>query len=117
MDNAYKKQLEVFGIDSVSAVESEVQKKQVDDEKRVMLSIVRSIMERMEGRQWIYSKLDMCKIFTTPFVPSDSHGTSFFSGIQAVGQNLLNDIMQACPEQFYLMIQEASARKNGNNQD
>ena len=53
----------------------------------------------------------MCRVFTSPFVAQDPHGTSFFAGAQSVGQNLLDDIMRASPANFFLMIQEAEARK------
>lgn len=110
LDKTYKKQLEKFGIESTLAVEDNLTKRQQQQYRETNLLVVKNLMETMEGRQYFFSKLDMCRVFTCPFVPTDPHGTSFFSGIQAVGQNLLDDIMRASPERFATMLQEAAAR-------
>lgn len=110
-DATYKKQLEAFGIEAVRITDIDLEKKRQEETRQAMLSVVKALMDRTEGRQWIYSKLDMCKVFTTPFVPGQPDGTAFFSGVQSVGQNLLSDVMEASPENFYTMIQEENARK------
>jgi len=110
-DKFYEKQLEAFGVESVRVTEGDVHKKIKPIEAESSHLIVRAIMERMEGRQWLYSKLDMCGVFTAPIVPGDPYGAHVLIGMQAVGQNLLNDIIQASPDNFYLMTQEAAARK------
>lgn len=110
VDKVYRKQLEKFGIESTIIVEGDLNKKRRIEFNEINDGVVKAIMSSMEGRQWIYSKLDMCRIFTSPFVPSDPYGTAFFSGVQSVGQNLLDDIMRASPENFYIMNQEAAAR-------
>ena len=109
-DKVYQKQLEKFGIESTVIVEGDLNKKRQLEFLEIHNSVVNALMASMEGRQWLYSKLDMCRIFTTPFVASDPYGTAFFSGVQAVGHNLLNDIMAASPENYFLMVQEAAAR-------
>lgn len=111
MDKTYKKQLEAFGIESVKITEGDVERQRQEQIRQSMLAVVKREMETMEGRQYFYSKLDMCRVFTTPFMPGAPDGTAFFSGIQSVGQNLLDDIMQASPESFWMMLQEADARK------
>jgi hypothetical protein len=111
MDDVYKKQLEQFGIESTRIVHGDVEKHRREQMRQTMLSVVRAIMENTQGRQWMYSKLDMCGVFTAPIVAGDPYGTHVLAGIQAMGQNLLKDVMDAAPEQFYAMISEAAARK------
>lgn len=110
-DNFYKKQLEKFGVESTRILDGDAEKQRQQQFHESMIAVVKQFMETIEGRQYFYSKLDMCRVFTTPFIPGAPDGTAFFSGIQSVGQNLLDDIMQASPENFYVMLQEAAARK------
>lgn len=110
-DDTYRKQLEQFGIESTRVTEGDVARQRRQEQRETMLAVVKSIMDDIAGRHYMYSKLDMCRVFTTPFMPGAPDGTAFFSGVQSVGQNLLDDIMQACPEQFFIMITEANARK------
>lgn len=112
-DKVYQKQLRQFGIESTRITVGNLEKKKNEELRQSMLSIVRQIMETMYGRQWLYSKLDLCGIFTAPIVPGDPYGTHFLSGVQAIGHNLLSDIMIAAPDKFSLMAQEAAARKSG----
>lgn len=113
MDKTYKRQLEKFGTEQVRVTHGNSEKKKIEEQRQSMLSIVRMIMETMQGRQWMWSKLDMCGVFTSPIVTGDPYGTHFLSGAQAVGHNLLADIMAASADKFALMSQEAAARKAG----
>lgn len=110
-DKFYSKQLEAFGIEAVRITEGDVERQRQDQLQRAFATVIKSIMDTMEGRQYFYSKLNMCRVFTTPFIPGAPDGTAFFAGVQSVGQNLLDDIMRSAPENFYLMIQEAEARR------
>lgn len=116
-DKVYLKQLEKFGTESTVFVEGDLAKRQQLEFTEANIDVVKAIMNTIEGRQWLYSKLDMCRVFTSPFVAGDPHGTSFFAGIQSVGQNLLDDIMKASPNNFFLMISEAAARKQNQKSD
>jgi hypothetical protein len=110
IDNTYKKQLEAFGIESVRATEGDIKRLQKAAELEAMINVVKALMDNIDGRQWIYTKLDMCGVFTAPIAPGDSHGTHVLCGIQSVGHAILNDVMRASPENFPLMLQEAAAR-------
>lgn len=112
-DKVYRKQLEKFGVESVRVIPGNLEKKKSEEQRQSMLSIVQMIMDTMQGRQWMWAKLDICGVFTAPIVPGDPYGSHVLSGIQAVGHNLLNDIMMASPQNFSLMAQEAAARKAG----
>lgn len=109
-DDIFQKQLESLGVDSTRITSGDAERAQQEQLRRAMLSVVKIIMDSMDGRRWFYSKLEMCRVFTTPFVAGKQDVTSFLSGLQAVGQNMLRDIMEASPEKFFLMTQEAAAR-------
>lgn len=110
-DSVYKKQLEKFGIESTRAVDPDPRKLQKAADLEAKIAVTKAIMNSYEGRQWIYNKLDVCSVFTAPIVPGDPYGTHVLAGIQSVGQMLLNDIIEASPEQFTVMLQEAAVRK------
>jgi hypothetical protein len=110
-DDFYKKQLEAFGIESVRITKGDINKKRSQERQESMLTMIRLIMDRVEGRQWLYTILDMCRVFTSPFVPGQPDVTAFFSGAQALGHKILADIMVAAPQNYYLMISEEESRK------
>jgi len=115
IDNTYKKQLEAFGIESVRMTESDLTRQKKAADVEAMIAVMKAMMDSIEGRQWIYTKLDMCGVFTAPIAPGDSHGTHVLCGIQSVGHAILSDVMRASPENFPLMIQEAAARNQNYN--
>ncbi len=110
IDKVYKKQLESFGVEFIEAKDNSETKKQRQESALTQADVIKNLMSTMQGRQWLYSKLDAWRVFSTPFVPADAHGTSFFSGIQACGHSLLDDIMRNSSENFAIMLQEAAAR-------
>lgn len=117
LDKVYRKQLEAFGVEFTVAADTSLAKKKRQEFALTQSDVVQGLMSTMQGRQWLYSKLDMCRVFSTPFVPSDEHGTSFFSGVQAVGHNLLSDIITNSAENFSIMLQEAVARDSVKKED
>lgn len=110
-DDFYKKQLSEFGIEQTRIITGDIEKKRQAERHEASIAVVKSLMDNMQGRQWLYSVLDMCKTFTTPFVAGSPDATAFFCGAQAIGQKLLEDIMIASPENFFVMITEEAARK------
>lgn len=111
-DKFYKAQLEKFGTESTQIVRAKKSNAEREHSIQVTRNVVGDIMSTMEGRQWLYSKLDLCAVFTSPFVPNDPHGTSYLSGAQTIGQNILNDIMVSAPNKFMEMVSEADARRS-----
>lgn len=110
IDKTYKNQLEQFGVEFTQAADDSLTKKQRQEFALTQSDVIKNLMSTMQGRQWLYSKLDAWRVFSTPFVPADAHGTSFFAGIQACGHSLLDDIMRNSAENFATMLQEAAAR-------
>lgn len=115
IDQTYKKQLKQFGVEFTQAPDDSLTKKERQEFANTQADVIKNIMSTVQGRQWIYSKLDAWKVFTTPFIPTDAHGTSFFAGIQACGHSILNDVITNASEGFTLMLQEAAARSAGKS--
>lgn len=109
-DRVFKKQLEKFGTESFQVVEEDhaAKRKQINFE--VTLGITKALMSTMEGRQWVYNKLDFCCVFSTPFVSGHPDATGFLCGLQEFGHHLLGEIMMSAPNEYPLMLQEAAAR-------
>lgn len=115
-DSFYKKQLDAFGIESTLIVEGDIKRKRQEEYTQAMLNVVRMLMNSVEGRQWLYLKLEMCGVFTTPFIAGKGDATAFLCGMQEVGHLLQRDITVASPENYFLMVQEEEARKKNVDQ-
>ncbi len=93
-------------------------KKQVNDARkkearlrREELDFVRAIMDTSQGRKWMLNILNTCKTFTNPIVAGDTHYTFHNLGEQNIGKKLLQDINEAAPEEYTLMMKEARGQK------
>ena len=75
------------------------------------LSYVNKIMSTREGRKWMLNMLNICKTFTNPIVAQDTHYTYHNLGEQNIGKKLLQDINDAAPDQYILMMKEARGAK------
>lgn len=109
-DKIFKKQLERFGIESIRVVEGNADHQRQQKHFEGSINIVRALMDTMEGRQWMYNKLDFYCVFSTPFVPGKPDSTAFLCGLQEAGHQLQNEIMIAASDKYYEMIQEAATR-------
>ncbi len=109
-DKTFEKQLEAFGIEQTRVVDVDIKKRARQESGEASLSTIRQIMSTIQGRQWMFDKLDIARVFTAPFAPGQPDTTAFLAGIQAFGQILLQEIMSGAPEEFYTMNQEAAAR-------
>ena len=109
-DKVYQKQLEKFGIESTRIVEGNPLQKRREENVETMLGIVRMLMNTIEGRHWIYSKLEFCCVFSTPFVAGKPDATAFLCGLQEFGHQLNIEVHQASPNEYCVMLQEAAAR-------
>ena len=109
-DKVYKKQLEAFGIESVRVTRGDIEKKMREENKEATAVVIKQLMDSIRGRQWMYNLLDLCGVFSSPFVAGQPDVSDMLAGVQIVGQKFLADIMISCPEQFHVMSQEAHAR-------
>jgi len=69
----------------------------------------REIMSTSAGREWLWDLLAGCGVFSNPFT-SDDRMTAFSCGAMNVGQQLLVDIMAACPDAYIQAMREANER-------
>ena len=84
----------------------EKESKLADQNRREFMA---GVMSTQPGRLWMFDKLQACHIFASSFT-TNALQTAFAEGERNVGLQLLNDIMQACPDQYVLMMKEANAR-------
>lgn len=110
-DKVYQKQLEKFGIEQNQIVEPDLVHERRKIHFESTIGITKAIMSTMEGRQWIYNKLDFCCVFSTPFVAGKPDATAFLCGLQEFGHHLLKEVMIAASNEYSLMLQEAAARE------
>jgi len=75
-------------------------------ERREELQFLAKIMATKEGRKWTYKLIASCNPFGNPIIPSDTHLTYSNLGAQNIGKKLLQDINDAAPDQYVIMIKE-----------
>lgn len=111
MDEVFKKQLEIFGTESIRFIKGDVEKKLNEERHQSIVTVFRDLMSHAEGRGCVYFLLDICNVFTSPFSPGKPDVSNFLSGAQAIGHVLLEYVFLANPEKFYVMISEEAKRK------
>lgn len=111
MDSVYKDQLEKFGIEANLLIEGDPNERRNLEYAEAMMKVVQSIMDTMDGRQWMYYKLALCGVFATPFSAGKPDVSAFLAGMQEIGHVLQRDIMIAAPDKYFLMVQEDQARR------
>jgi len=74
--------------------------------RRQEVADIRSAMNRREGRRFIWRLLGMSQLF---LITNSTNSADAFraEGRRLIGQTLLADIFEFCPEQFPLMQAEA----------
>ncbi len=80
-------------------------------ELRERLDYLATIMSTPAGRKWIYQLLAECRIFESPVVVGDPYFTYHNIGGQNIGKLLLQDLNDASPDGYILMMREATERR------
>lgn len=76
------------------------------------LNDLRAVLAMREGRRYTWRQLSDCGVFRSSFT---GNSTTFFNeGRRDVGLRLLADVMEAQPEAFLLMQQEAKHEDSSN---
>lgn len=83
--------------------------------ERSRIDYTKTIMSDPPGRQWMHALLLRCNVFHTPFVRGSADGTAFNCGGQNIGLQIFADVVTHCPNQYILMIQEASTKELAND--
>ena len=69
-----------------------------------------SLMSTIQGREFLWSKLETANVFSTTYSDSALR-MAFAEGLRAAGLSLLNDVIQWCPDLFIQAMREANQRK------
>ncbi|AIN17501.1 hypothetical protein CH54_1410 [Yersinia rochesterensis] len=64
------------------------------------------LMGTAEGRRFIWRQLSLSGVFTTSFT-GETNSTMFNEGRRNYGLNLFSDVMDACPNEYMIMANEA----------
>jgi hypothetical protein len=75
--------------------------------------VITALMSHTGGRQWLYALLERCHLFHNPF-STDNAIMSFACGEMNIGQQYLADIVRYCPNEYILMMREASDRSTAS---
>ena len=89
--------------------------KQAKLDERARLDTTRSLMASAAGRQWVYESLRDCHVFASSF-SLNAQEVAFKEGERNVGLRLLNDIMNASPDEYITMMREANVRDSLSEQ-
>lgn len=80
-------------------------KKQAKASAKRTAAMVGAIMDLQQGREWMFSLLSFCGVFTNPFA-TDPHRTAFLCGQMNVGQRVLAELQEHTARQYLTMIEE-----------
>ena len=84
--------------------------------KEKKLRVVEAIMSSEDGRAWMFDVLgDNCHVFSDNPMRDTPERNGRFEGERAVGLRLLDEIMTAAPELFWVMRNEAVDREKRIN--
>lgn len=72
--------------------------------------VLKQIMSTIPGRSWVWDRLASAGIFVV-HPPTDALVLAFREGERNQGMQLLNDVMQWCPDEFILAMREANGRR------
>ncbi|MDE2021163.1 MAG: hypothetical protein KGJ13_12580 [Patescibacteria group bacterium] len=68
--------------------------------------VLPNLLSTPAGRNWMWDKLEACRVFQTSFDLGDPHATTFNEGQRNIGLMLLADIGAQCPDALVLMMRE-----------
>lgn len=75
-------------------------------ERERQLDDLRKVLSTREGRRLLWRYMGLCGVFKNPHT-AESHQTSFYCGMQAIGQTMLSDINESRDEALLMMMREA----------
>ena len=102
---AYDEQQVVFDANDPEVIEAA--EKNNTRIKAKKLRVVKAIMSDEDGRAWMFDLLGTnCHVFADNPMRDTPERNGRYEGERAVGLRLLDEIMMAAPEQFWLMRKE-----------
>lgn len=106
-DKVFAKQLEQFGTEAYVLQQSTPVR---EESREGQINVVRELMDTVQGRQWLWEKLDLCRIFGSTFIPDKPNVGDYLQGIRDVGLSIYQEINAAAADKIFLMNQEAAQR-------
>lgn len=74
--------------------------------ERQTRQVIADLLSTPAGRNWMWSVLSDCNVFSQTFVPQEADTTAFNEGIRSVGNKLIAQIMQTDPTLYVTMMTE-----------
>lgn len=110
-DKTFEKQLEKFGTDYVGHERQPTKTRAKSDEySEAMATVVKELMNTVQGRHWFWEKLAYCQTFGFVCDPEKTHLNARFQGMQDVGMLIYQEINAIAPDLILTMNQEAAQR-------
>lgn len=80
-------------------------------QRRIEVDDFKWLMSSKQGRRVMWRLLGLAGVFRNPFAGAGSESqTAFNCGLQAMGQTLIGEIHELCPEQYHQMVKEQQKR-------
>lgn len=67
---------------------------------------VKAVLETPAGKRYVWRLLGITGVFRNPMQGDGDANTNFRCGMQAVGQTVLGEIHELCPERYSEMVKE-----------
>lgn len=78
--------------------------------ERARIDFVVAAMSTKQGRAWFHQLLVSCSLFADPYT-GEALLDNFVKGQRNIGLSIYNDIVSHCPDQFVVMMKEASIQE------
>ncbi|MGH7744064.1 MAG: hypothetical protein ACREQ5_04490, partial [Candidatus Dormibacteria bacterium] len=75
--------------------------------QRTRLDFLHAAMGTPQGRAWFHELLSVCHLFADPF-SGQALTEAYLKGERNVGLRIFAEILEYCPDQYILMMKEAS---------
>ena len=80
-------------------------------QRRIEVDDFKWLMNSKQGRRFMWRLLALAGVFRNPFAGAGLESqTAFNCGLQAMGQTLMSEIHEHCPEQYHSMVKEQQKR-------
>jgi hypothetical protein len=90
----------------------EAKRKEQGRRRRADNDVLRKLMHDVDGRDWLYRKLEACHIYQTSFSPGQPDVTAFNLGMENFGKQLMLEAQRASADLYVKMIKEQNDKKD-----
>jgi len=80
------------------------------ESEKARVDFIIAAMSTIQGRAWFYQLLVSCSLFADPYT-GEALLDNFVKGQRNIGLSIYNDIVSHCPDQFVVMMKEASIQE------